>query len=203
VTSSEPPPAAEAAGPALRAAAVVDDGRCDVDALLARVVERQRGLGRRVRGLVMTYPDAGLGCARAMVLVDVETRQEYLVSQPLGRDATGCRADPQGFARASEVLRRAAAEAPELVVCNRFGGLEAGGGGFCAELLELMLRELPLLTVVAERHLPAWRQFTGGAASLPAEPEAIAAWLASAMPRTARVPQTLSAPSTGSSTPEM
>lgn len=171
------------------AAAIVDDGRCDTDALLARVAEQERSAGHRVRGLVMTYPDGGEGCARAMVLVDVDTGQEYLVSQRLGPGATGCRADPHGFARASEVLRRAADEAPELVVCNRFGGLEAEGGGFRAELLDLMARELPLLTVVGERHVPAWQQFTDGAALLPAEPQAIARWLAgvraAAMPRAA------------------
>ena len=165
----------------IRAAAIGDDGSVDVDALLAAVACQQRRAGRRVRGVVMTHPDSGCGCAAAMVLVDLETLDEYLVSQPLGNAAGGCRADPQGFARASQVLRRAADEAPDLVISNRFGNQEAEGRGFRAELLEILARDLPLLTVVATRHLDAWRQFSGGAAVLPPRPQAIGAWLSGAL----------------------
>lgn len=164
------------AGP--RAAAILDDGSVDADALLASIVSAQRRAGRRVRGLLMTYPDGPQTCAAAMVLVDVETREEYLVSQPLGADSQACRADTQGFARASVVLRRAADEQPDLVISNRFGGLEAGGGGFCSELLELMSRDVPVLTVVSPRHLQAWEQFTGGATVMPPRAEDIERWLA-------------------------
>lgn len=162
---------------ALRAAAIEDDGSVDVDALLVRLAGQQQRAGRRVRGLVMTHPNVGEGCARPMVLVDLDTRQEFLVSQPLGRHSSACRADPQGFARASAVLRRACDEAPALVVCNRFGSLEAEGGGFRAELLDIMTRELPLLTVVATRHLADWAAFTGGADVLAARADTAMRWL--------------------------
>ncbi|MFT3819922.1 MAG: DUF2478 domain-containing protein [Rubrivivax sp.] len=165
----------------IRAAAIEDDGSVDVDALLAAVACQQRRAGRRVRGVVMTHPDSGCGCASPMVLVDLETLDEYLVSQPLGSAAGGCRADPQGFARASQVLRRAADEAPDLVISNRFGNQEAEGQGFRAELLEILARDLPLLTVAATRHLDAWRRFSGGAAVLPPRQEAIGAWLGAAL----------------------
>ncbi len=165
----------------LRAAAILDDGSGDADALLASIVSGQRRAGRKVRGLLMAHPVGAQNCAAAMVLVDVETLEEYLVSQPLGQDSQSCRADPQGFARASVVLRRAADEQPDLVVSNRFGGLEVGGGGFCAELLELMSRDVPVLTVVSPRHLDAWNEFTGGAAVVPAQPQALERWLADTM----------------------
>lgn len=166
----------------LRAAAILADGSGDVDALLAAVVLRVQRAGRCVRGLRMTHPDGDASCAGAMVLVDLETQDEYLVSQPLGRDAAGCRADPQGFARASQVLRRAAQQAPDLVVSNRFGALEAAGGGFCAELLALLEQDLPLLTAVAPKHLAAWQTFTGGTTVLPVCIEAVNAWLDRALP---------------------
>jgi hypothetical protein len=162
---------------AVAAAAILDDGTVDVDALFASIVQQQRQAGRRVRGLVMTHPDGEAGCAGAMVLVDVETHEEYLVSQSLGSGSSSCRADTQGFARASQVLRDALHAGPELVVCNRFGGLEAEGGGFAAELLELMAQGVPLLTVVAARHVDAWERFTGAACVLPAQASAVAAWI--------------------------
>lgn len=168
-------PSSHAAGPI--AAAILDDGSVDVDGLLARIACQQRRAQRRVRGVVMTHPDGAAGCAGAMVLLDLDTLDEYLVSQPLGTASTSCRADPQGFARASEVFRRALAESPDLVISNRFGGLEAEGGGFRAELLELLVRGVPLLTVVAQRHLDAWLLFTGGATVLPASEQAVGEWL--------------------------
>lgn len=167
--------------PGLRAAAILDDGSGDAEALLVSIVNQQQRAGRRVRGLLMTDPVGAKDCATAMVLIDVETSQEYLVSQPLGADSQSCRADPHGFARASEVLRRAADEPADLVVSNRFGGLEVGGGGFRAELLELMSRDVPVLTVVSPRHVPAWQEFTGGAAVMPAQPQALEHWLAETM----------------------
>ncbi len=171
-----------AATPVPRAAAIVDDDRGDVDALLVDLAAELQRSGRRVQGLVMTHRGGGRGCAAgAMVLVDLQTHDEYVVSQPLGQASGACRADPQGFARASQVLRRAVTAAPELVISNRFGGLEATGGGFAAELLDLMALDVPLLTVVATRHADAWSQFAGGAALLPAERPAIQAWLDDAL----------------------
>ena len=178
----------------LRATVILDDGCADVDALLAAVIRQAQQAGRRERGVRMTHPDGDTRCAGAMVLVDLDTQEEYLVSQPLGRDATACRADPQGFARASQVLRRAAQEAPDLVVSNRFGALEAAGGGFCAELLALLAQDLPLLTVVAPKHLQAWQTFTGGTAVLPARADAVHAWLECALLGAAPDPDGASAP---------
>ena len=168
----------------LRAAAIEDDGSCDVDALLADVAARLQQAGQRVRGLLMTYPEGRDSCTCSMVLLDLHTRQTYLVSQPLGSGATGCRADTQGFARASVVLRRAADEAVDLVISNRFGGQEANGGGFRQELLELLAQDVPVLTAVATRFLPAWDAFTGGATVLPARAEAVQDWLL----KTLRIP---------------
>ena len=163
---------------ALRAAVIVDDGSADVDVLLADAAREAQRAGRRVCGVLMTYPDGAVSCSGAMVLVDLNTQEAFLVSQPLGRDSKACRADPQGFARASQVLRRAVQEAPDLVVSNRFGGLEAAGGGFCAELLDILALDLPLLTAVATRHLADWQRFTGGTTLLPARADEINAWLA-------------------------
>lgn len=163
--------------PCLRAAAIEDDGSCDVDALLADVAGRLRSAGHRVRGLLMTYPQGRDSCACAMVLVDLHTARAYPVSQPLGAGSQACRADVQGFARASEVLRRALHEGPGLVISNRFGGLEAGGGGFRDELLALMAQDVPLLTAVASRYRSAWTDFTGGADVLPPQAGAVQAWL--------------------------
>lgn len=165
------------------AAALLNDGQADAGALLADTARRQRRAGRQVRGLVMTHPESERGCAGAMVLLDLHTADEYLVSQQLGAGSASCNADPQGFARASQVLRRALDERPDLVVCNRFGRLEAEGGGFRAELLALIAAGIPVLTVVSPPHAEAWQSCTGGAPLLPARRVDIDAWLGSVFAR--------------------
>lgn len=159
------------------AAALLNDDQADTGALLAGTACQQRRAGRQVRGLVMTHPESERGCAGAMVLVDLHTADEYLVSQPLGAGSASCHADPQGFARASEVLRRALDERPDLVVCNRFGRLESEGGGFRAELLALVAAGIPVLTVVSPPYVDAWQSCTGGAPVLSACQADIDAWL--------------------------
>lgn len=160
------------------AAAIVDDRSVQVDPLLARIVGEQQAAGRRIRGCLMKQrAPGGTGCAAEMILVDIDTAQEYLVSQPLGSGSTGCRADPEGFARASEIFRSALAQAPDLVVSNRFGDLEAQRRGFTQELLAVMAQGIPLLTTVATRNVDAWRQVTGGAQLLPPDAAAITAWI--------------------------
>ncbi len=182
--TSQPPALVEAPGgddAPHWVAAIANDGAHDVDALLARVLADERAAGRRVHGLVMSFEAGREGCDCDMVLHDVRSGLGYTVSQSLGAGSTACRADTAGFAEASAVLRRALA-APraevDLVVCNRFGALESQGGGFAAELLEIMAAGIPLLTVVSTRYEDAWRRFTGGARVLPPDAAAVRAWIA-------------------------
>lgn len=115
-----------------------------------------------------------------MVLVDTLRGDTYPVSQALGQGSSGCRADPQGFARASGVLRQALADAPDLVVCNRFGKLEAAGEGFADELLAVMAEGLPLLTAVAPAYVADWQRFSGGAPLIEPDERAVDDWLRAA-----------------------
>lgn len=157
-------------------AAIQHDGTTDIDLAVAAFARRQRRAGHRVLGLVMGHRNSDAGCRSAMVLTDIDTGDEYLVSQPLGSGSNACSADPQGFARASHVLRDALVRRPDLVICNRFGSLEVENGGFAAELLALLSEGIPVLTVVATRHVEAWHRFIGEAPMLPSDPSAWVAW---------------------------
>ena len=164
-------------------AAIHHDGSTDIDAALAAFAQRQRQAGRRVLGLLMTIRPGDSACGSSMVLTDIDSGEQFGVSQALGRGSTSCSADPQGFARASRVLREALERAPDLVICNRYGSLEAENGGFAAELLVLISHGIPVLTVVSTRHLAAWQRFVGEAPLLPADPRAWDAWLEAVLQR--------------------
>ncbi len=172
MTTSPAPPAEEP----VAVAAIHHDGSTDIDTALASFASAQRRAGRRVLGLLMKPRSVDAACEASMVLTDVDTGEEFVVSQSLGAGSNACSADPQGVAAAGRVLRDALVRAPDLVLCNRFGVLEAEGGGFSAELLQLLAQGVPVLIVVSTRHLEAWRRFIGSAPLLAPDPQAWADW---------------------------
>jgi hypothetical protein len=165
----------------LPVAAIHHEGQADLDTPLAAFAQAQRAKGRLVLGLVMQARNQDEACLADMVLIDIDNGEPYKVSQSLGSQSNACRADPHGFALASRVLRDAKERKPDLVICNRFGGLEATGGGFSAELLALLADGVPVLTVVATRHLAAWQKFVGESQLLGADPGGWAQWFDAVM----------------------
>ena len=165
----------------------------DADALQAAWVLELQQAGWGVGGVLQrctTWP----GGAKRMQLHDVSSPQVFEISQDLGSQSSGCSLDPAGVVEASSVLRQALADGVDVVVTNRFGGLEAQGGGFLAEIAALVEAGIPLLTIVAPQHLSAWREMTGALGSelpMPQTVQALHDWFASA--RSATDPSALSA----------
>ena len=158
-----------------RIAAVVPNGAADIDALISAFAHDLIAQGWRVCGLVQEFLADGPNCE--VTLVDIAAGTRYGISQRLGSQSTACRLDPGALAEASVVMRRIADENADLAIFNRFAAMEAAGDGLAAEMLALMSNDIPVLTVVQQKHLAAWRHFTGGlAAELPAERSALEGW---------------------------
>lgn len=163
---SNPPP---------RIAAVVPNGTTDIDSLMSAFAHDLIAQGWRVCGLIQEFMADGPNCE--VTLVDLSAGTRYGISQRLGSQSTACRLDPGALAEASVVMRRIADEGADLAIFNRFAAMEAAGDGLAAEMLALMSGDIPVLTVVQQKHLAAWRHFTGGlAAELPAERQALDGW---------------------------
>lgn len=164
----------EATSP-LPIAAVVSIVSGDANLLIADFAARQRAAGRRVRGLVQELKMCDNGCQ--VMLIDLDGGARYPITQDLGAGSTSCGLDPALIAEAAGVMRRIAAEGAELAIFNRFGALEADGGGFAPEMLTLMSEGIPVLTVVPAGQIERWREFTGGLGrELPASAAALDAW---------------------------
>lgn len=158
-------------------AAIVYSTRGAADGPMTALASSLRERGLRVRGLVQQESYDGPGGARRMMLTDLESGERFDISQKLGAGAGSSCVDPGVLAGASAALRRALTEGADLVVVSRFGELEAAGGGFAAEMLELMGEGVPLLTAVSTRFLESWRRFTGGTgAELAPDVETLTAW---------------------------
>ncbi|MGP1684517.1 MAG: DUF2478 domain-containing protein [Giesbergeria sp.] len=169
------------AKPAPLAAIVHPDDHGGVDTLLAEFCHQLQAQSWSVGGVVQANRQRP-GGGKWMLLRDVRTGEEFSISQDLGAHSQSCCIDPAGVAQASGALRQALADNVDLAVANRFGALETTGGGFAAELLTLLANERPLLTLVAEKHVQAWRRFTGGLGEeLPPRLSALQSWFALVM----------------------
>jgi len=135
----------------------------DVEALLARFADSLRGQGVAVGGLLQRSSREANGRPR-MELIDIASGDIILISQNLGGESSACCVDLTGIADASAYLRRAIGEAPDLLIINKFSGLEAKGGGLRAEFLDALTSGLPVLTGLSERNRAAFEEMAGGAA---------------------------------------
>ena len=157
-----------------RIAAIVHADRQAADVVVDTFAGELIAAGRRVHGLVQRRT---AGDKAGTVLVDLASGIAYPLFQKLGSGSQSCSVDTGMMADASAALRRALAERADLAIANRFGPLEASGGGFLAEAMALMAEEIPFLTIVTDGAVPAWRHFTGGrSAELPARLDALQAW---------------------------
>lgn len=98
-----------------------------------------------------------------MELTDIVSGERILISQNLGTDSKACCVDVGGVAGAAMYLRRAIAARPDLLVINKFSGLEAKGEGLRAEFLEALSQGIPVLCGLSQRHREAFTAMTGGA----------------------------------------
>lgn len=162
---------------ALPLAALLHADDChDMDALLERVARRLMAAGWQVGGLVFRMDHYANGNKR-MRLFDLRSDAEFELSQDLGASSDACSLNPQAIAQASAVLRKALADRVQLMLVNRFGQVEALGGGFAQEFAACVEAGLPVLTAVAQRHASEWQRFTGGAhCTLAGDEEAVHAW---------------------------
>ena len=148
----------------------------DVEALLAGFVDSLRGQGVAVGGLLQHSSREANGRPR-MEMTDIASGERFLISQNLGGASSACCVDVTAMATASAHLRRAIEARPDLLVINKFSGLEATGGGLRAEFLEALASGLPVLTGLSERHRDAFEAMAPGAAAyLEPDLKALEAW---------------------------
>ena len=164
-------------------AAIVHDSAEAADEQLYPVIQYLQEQGLIVLGVVQAPEEVSFAYRSKMGIMDLKNGAYTSISQDLGEHNTSCCLDSAAVSAASIILKQARNESPDLLVVNRFGKLEAEGEGFADEMLEIMSEGLPMITVVATRFLPEWREFSGGLAKeLPADSDQIKAWCLSTQP---------------------
>lgn len=158
-------------------AAVLYGTDSEVEDLLADAAADLRARGLNIAGMVQRTRRGESGCAGPMDLINVATGEAIRISQDLGAASRSCRVDPSGLAEASVILRDAITRRVDLVIVNKFGGLERQGRGLASDILAAVTEGVPVLTSVSRHHLDRWDEFTGGYhVLLPPDRAAILEW---------------------------
>ncbi|MEO0938080.1 MAG: DUF2478 domain-containing protein [Pseudomonadota bacterium] len=156
-------------------------GRGDTDLLLHRVAQSIIGAGYRPAGTAQINTervDAGPCDMDVLVLPHGPTVR---ISQSLGRDAQGCRLDPDALETAIGLVQTTLPVSDCLIV-NKFGKHEADGRGFRPVIGEALALGLPVLVGLNALNAAAFLEFSGGIAKeiRPSAPE-IEHWLLSSI----------------------
>jgi nucleoside-triphosphatase THEP1 len=127
--------------------------------LLRRIVEAARLDGTRVAGLLQRdLPRPGRSKCD-MTLEDVASGAVVTISVDRGADAEGCRLDVGLLAEATGIALRSLDGAPDLVIANKFGKVEAEGGGLRDLIVAALEAGARVVIAVPALNLEAWRAF--------------------------------------------
>ena len=161
----------------MKIAYTMASGRGDTDLLLDRLAERLLARGCRVSGTVQinTECDAGGPCDMDVrVLPDGPVIR---ISQSLGKDARGCRLDPEALETAVGLVEASLGDGSDLLIINKFGKHEADGRGFRGVIGEALARGIPVLVGLNPLNEERFREFAGGMAeNVPATVEDLERW---------------------------
>lgn len=144
-------------------AVVYSDGLA-ADRLLADIAYRLRDDGVVVAGLVQLNTFVRDRAKCDMAVEELFSRTVYQLSEDRGPAAKGCRLDHMRLTEAAGLFSAALKQRPELVVLNKFGKVEAEGGGLRDALGHAVALDVPLIVGVPYRNLDQWRHFAGGLA---------------------------------------
>lgn len=158
-----------------------DGAACDM--LLGRVAQALAARGHRLAGVVQVNDQYDALCACDMTLGDLASGVQIRISQRLGRYARGCRLDHGALATAVGLAEAGLAAGADLLIINKFGKVEAAGGGFREVIAAAIDGGIPVLVGVSETNLAAWHAFTNGAGLvLPALDPPVFDWLHDVLP---------------------
>lgn len=158
-------------------AVVYTDGLV-ADKTLASWGYQLRSAGLTVAGLVQlnTFERDPGKCDMAVEELFSETVLQ--LSEDRGKEARGCRLDRSILAEASALLLKALDEKPDILVLNKFGKIEAEGGGLRDVLAKAVELAVPIVVGVPFRNVDQWRIFAGDMAEeCPVDFKRIRRWI--------------------------
>ncbi|ABD89964.1 DUF2478 domain-containing protein [Rhodopseudomonas palustris] len=131
---------------------------------IAELGYRLREVGTSVAGIVQYKSSLPRPSRCAIEVEELSSRFVLQLSEDEADQPFGCRIDPEALAEAAALIAAALRKNPDVVILNKFGRLEAEGGGLREIIAEAILLGTPLIAGVPRRNLAPWRAFTKGLA---------------------------------------
>ncbi len=144
-------------------ALVYTDGEA-ASSYIADLGYRLREGGSSVAGIVQYKASLPRQSRCAIEVEELTSRFVLQLSEEEADKPFGCRIDPEALAEAAALITAALRKNPDVVIFNKFGRLEAEGGGLGETIAEAIQLGTPLIAGVPRRNLAPWRAFTKGLA---------------------------------------
>jgi hypothetical protein len=161
------------------------------DRLLREVLSSLRDRGLPLAGVLQVEQPAADDCHPCdMLLEELAGGEIVALSEDRGKHARGCRLDIGVLTELAEAVQSSLqADEPRLLVVNKFGKIEADGGGLREAIADAVALGIPVLVGVPMRNLEGWRAFAADLATeLAPQAAAIERWLDSHRLRAAPTP---------------
>ncbi|WP_076861491.1 DUF2478 domain-containing protein [Bradyrhizobium mercantei] len=112
-------------------------------------------------GVLQHLVDAASERRCDVLLEDLSTGHRTSIYEDRGAGASGCRLDESALAEVAAQIEGCLADAPDVLVLNKFGKAECGGGGLLDLIAKAMERNITVVIGVPQNNLAAWRGFAG------------------------------------------
>jgi len=153
-------------------------GRGDTDLLLAEVADRLKAQALRTCGTVQINTDRADSHRCEMDVRVLPDGPVIRISQSLGKEARGCRLNPNALETAVVLAQSALLQGADVLIINKFGKHEAEGRGFRDLIAEALALDIPVLVGTNEMNKQAFIDFAGGEAIvLPPLVDSLVAWV--------------------------
>jgi hypothetical protein len=177
------PPHNTAVRPQQALVAIVYANEAYPQSTFERTVEDCRRRGLRVAGVLQhpVCPEAAGHCDVALEELTTGLRTDLFEDR--GPGASGCRLDEAALAEVNGQVARSLETAPDLLILNKFGKVEAEGRGLLDLVAMAVDRGIPVVIGVPIRNLAPWRDFAGGmSVEFSDDPSEVADWLNRSFP---------------------
>lgn len=161
----------------LKIAYTMAHGRGELDLLLAELADRLEKRGVRTRGIVQINS----GCETDQRCdMDVQVLPDgpmIRISQFLGKEARGCRLNPDAMATAIAEVERSLQQPYDVFLLNKFGKQEAEGRGFRDLLAEAAASGATVIAGTNPLNARMFEEFSDGTATcVDADIDALLGW---------------------------
>ncbi len=161
----------------MKIAYTMTEGRGELDLLLADFAETLKARGVRTCGIVQINTENGTPHRCDMDVKILPDGPKVRISQYLGKDARGCRLNPEALETAAAKVSQSMETDFDIFILNKFGKQEADGRGFRDMIGTALEKGAAVLVGTNPMNADKLIDFSGGIASpLPPKPAALLAW---------------------------